>query len=114
MNSKDTLILSTWRDPLRTVIHNLYKGRKHIMSCFEMLYELRAKKPVVMIDLKCIPYTEGFHEVLHPMSRVANDNYLRQAYDNREIGYIDEVMPDYLEALRKFNWKDLPTEQWWR
>lgn len=113
--SRGTLIFSTWRDPLRTVIHNLYKGRKHIMTCFEMLQELRAKKPVLMIDLKCMPMEEGFWETLRPMKRVENDNNeLRRAYDRKDLDHINKVMPDYLKALREFDWKELWTEEWWR
>jgi hypothetical protein len=113
--SKNVLIFSTWRDPLRTVIHNMYKGRKHIMTCFVMLQELRAKRPVLMIDLKCMPYQEGLWETLRPAGRVADDdNALRKAYDARDLEYIDKVIPDYLRALREFDWKDLWTEEWWR
>jgi hypothetical protein len=115
IGKKDTLVLSTWRDPLRTVIHNVYKGRKHIMTCFHQLQALRAARPVIMIDLRCIPYMEGEGEILRPMSRVKNDDHaLRKAYFNQDIEYIDKVIPDYLKALREFDWGDLWTESWWK
>jgi len=111
----DVLILSTWRDPLRTLIHNLYKGRGHIMSCFSMLYELREKKPVLMVDLRCIPFQEGASDVFQPVDRVKDDNgALREAYFNKDIIYINKVMESYLERLRRFDWGDLWTEDWWR
>ena len=119
LNEDNTIILSTWRDPLRTVIHNLYKGRKKIMHMFPLLMELRRAKPVIMIDLRCIPYTEGEGEVLRPVGKVANDNYLRQAYFNKDIEYIEKTIGkgwedvNLLGQLREFNFEDLPTDDWW-
>jgi hypothetical protein len=112
---ENTLILSTWRDPLRTMIHNLYKGRKKLMPRFEMLYELREQKPVMMIDLRCLTDKIGEGEVLRPVARLANDGHaLRKAYFNKDIAYIDKVIGPELEQLRKFDWRDLWTEDWWR
>lgn len=115
LTRKNTLFLCTWRDPLRIVIHNMYKKRKDIMTCFHMLQHLRKHRPVIMIDLRCIPYHEGEWETLNPAARVENDNNaLREAYARKDLEYIDKIIPDYLEWLRRFDWKDLWTESWWK
>jgi hypothetical protein len=112
MNSKNTLILCTWRDPLRTCIHNLYKGRKQVTKQFVRLQELRKHKPVLMIDMNCVPLKEGEWEVRN--SSLKDDNELRRAYDRKDIEYIEKIMPATLNWLRDFDWNGLWTEDWWR
>ncbi len=115
------IVLSTWRDPLRTVIHNLYKGRKKIMDRFPQLMELRRAKPVIMIDLKCIPYMEGAGEVDKPIARIAMDGgALRDAYFAKDINMIEKAIGkgwegvNMLQQLRDFDWEGLPVEDWWQ
>lgn len=117
----NVIVLSTWRDPLRTVIHNLYKGRKKIINMFPQLMELRRAKPVIMIDLRCIPYMEGASEVDKPIKRIAMDGgALREAYFNKDVNLIEKAIGkgwediDMLQQLRDFDWEGLPTEDWWR
>lgn len=112
MRLENTVFLTTWRDPLRTVIHNLFKGRIWIMKSFEMLQFLRQQRTVLIIDLDMIPYHEGAGEVDTPADFVEGTG-LREAYFAKDLPAVAEIIPDYLHQLREFDWGDLWTEGWW-
>jgi hypothetical protein len=113
------LVISTWRDPLKICATNSLKPSikgvqpHQMMGWFERFQKLRSQLNVIIVDMRCISLKVGENQH-YPKHNKNQPTDFRDAVKDKNIEYIQTHWPGLLNDLRKFDWKDLWTEDWWR